>query len=70
MPVFGLEYIYGCTVKCISLNPYDITPILERLTGLEKRAFDLIFSPEHPPKTVVDGKLSTIPIKELKTQSA
>ena len=51
------------------MNPYDITPILDRLTSMEKRAFDLIFSPEHPPKTVIDGKLSPIPIKELKTLS-
>lgn len=52
------------------MNPYDITPILERLTALEKRAFDLIFSPEHPPRTIVDGKLSAVPIKELKSLSA
>jgi len=52
------------------LNPYDIATILERIIASEKRAIDLIFSPDHPPKIIVEGRLDMTPLKDLKTMSA
>ena len=51
------------------MNPYDITPILERVSGREPRSADYIFSPGFAPRMVVDGQLAPFPMKELKTMS-
>lgn len=47
------------------MNPYEIGPILRRITKTMPKASDILFSPGHPPKVISDGQLVTIPIREF-----
>ncbi|MCB1049561.1 MAG: PilT/PilU family type 4a pilus ATPase [Acidobacteria bacterium] len=47
------------------MNPYEIGPILRRITKTMPKASDILFSPGHPPKAIHDGQLVTIPIREF-----
>ena len=51
------------------MNPYDIAPILERISVQETRSTDYIFSPGYAPRAIIDGQLAPFPMKELKTMS-
>lgn len=51
------------------MNPYDIAPILKRIMSVASRASDIIFSPGSPPKVMVDGTLTEVPLKDLRPLS-
>ena len=48
------------------MNPYDIGPILRRMTGAVPGAGDIIFSPHQVPFMIKDGKLVPAPLKDLR----
>ena len=47
------------------MNPYDVAPLIRRITKAAEGASDIIFSPGCAPKMAMDGQLKTVPVRDL-----